>query len=199
MARQEAGKVWTNKVRLSYARIWEPDENGRYSCTLLVPKTDKQTIQALKQAETYMRSQAKDFFKGKVPSDLKVPLHDGDKPMPQGGEWGEAAKGHIVVRASSRTKPGIVDLQRQEITDSLEVYSGCYARVTINFFLYDNKDAGAKGMSIGLGNIQKVADGEALGGRARAEDDFAESEDWMSGSEDGLGDSDDLDDLLGSA
>lgn len=182
MAKVDGGKVWTGKARLSFARIWELDKFGRYSCTLLIPKTDTDTVRALKQAEQHVRSLAKEFFKGKVPPDLKPPVYDGDGSMPQGGEWDESAKGCIVVRAASKTKPGIVDLFRQEITDSLEVYSGCYVRATINFYLYDN--AGSKGMTVGLGNLQKVADGEALGGRARAEDDFADNEDWMMAGED---------------
>ena len=67
-------------------------------------------------------------------------------------------------------KPGIVDRQLNEIIDSTEVYSGCYARASINFFPYNQ--AGNKGIACGLNNIQKLEDGEYLGGRSRPEDDF---------------------------
>ncbi len=51
-----------------------------------------------------------------------------------------------------------------------EVYSGCYARVSVNFYGYNA--AGNKGIACGLGNVQKVEDGERLGGGSSAEEDF---------------------------
>ena len=58
----------------------------------------------------------------------------------------------------------------QPILDRNEVYSGCYARVSISLYPFNTN--GNKGIACGLGNIQKIADGEPLGGRTRAEDDF---------------------------
>lgn len=51
-----------------------------------------------------------------------------------------------------------------------DVYSGCYARVSLNFYAFNTN--GNKGIACGLGNIQKVDDGERLGGGASAEEDF---------------------------
>ena len=61
------------------------------------------------------------------------------------------------------------------ILDRGEVYSGCYARVSLNFFAFNSN--GSKGVACGLGNIQKVRDGEPLGGKSKAEDDFSTIED----------------------
>jgi len=68
------------------------------------------------------------------------------------------------------------------ILDETEVYSGCYGRASVNFFPYSHK--GNRGVACGLNNVQKLADGESLGGRSRAEDDFDAVYD-------------DIDDLLG--
>jgi hypothetical protein len=74
------------------------------------------------------------------------------------------------INCSSKTKPGVVDKDLNEILDPEEVYSGCYARVSVNFFPYNTN--GNKGVGCGLNNLQKIADGDYLGGRTRAEDDF---------------------------
>ncbi len=54
-----------------------------------------------------------------------------------------------------------------------EIYSGIYARFSINFYAFNTN--GNKGIACGLNNVQKLADGEALGGKSRAEDDFNDS------------------------
>ena len=64
-----------------------------------------------------------------------------------------------------------MDRQVKPILDRSEVYSGCYARVPLNFFAFNSN--GNKGIACGLGNIQKVRDGEPLGGKSTAADDFA--------------------------
>ena len=55
------------------------------------------------------------------------------------------------------------------------VYSGCYARVSLNFYAFNSN--GNKGVACGLGNIQKIRDGEPLGSRTTAADDFTTIED----------------------
>ena len=52
-----------------------------------------------------------------------------------------------------------------------EIYSGCYVRASINAYAFNIQ--GNSGVSFGLNNIQKVRDGEPLGGGgSKAEDDF---------------------------
>ena len=87
------------------------------------------------------------------------------------------------MNANSKEKPQIVDRNVQAILDRSEVYSGCYARVSISIYPFNS--SGNRGIACGLGNIQKIADGESLGGRTRAEDDFTiftddEDEDFLS-------------------
>lgn len=164
--------VVTGKVRLSYAHVWQPASiNGsdpKYSVSLIIPKDDAGTLdrieKAVKAAQELGRT---DKWGGTIPKKLKLPLRDGDEERDD-----EAYQGCMFVNANSNTAPQIIDRNRNPILDESEVYSGCYARVSLTFYPFDSN--GNRGVACGLGNIQKLADGEPLGGRTRAEDDFAD-------------------------
>jgi len=115
------------KCRFSYCHIWEPqsinDGDPRYSLCVLIPKTDKETVQKIRAAM-------------------------------------EAAY-----------KEGVVDFQAQPILDRSEVYSGCYGRVSLTFFVFNTN--GNRGIAVGLNNVMKCYDGEPLGGHMSAEAEFA--------------------------
>ena len=102
---------------------------------------------------------------------IKTPLRDGDVERPDD----EAYQNAYFVNANSPTAPGIVDADRQPIIDTSEVYSGVYGRASITFYAFNSN--GNKGIACGLNNLQKIADGEPLGGKTRAEDDFADLDD----------------------
>ena len=165
-------KVVTGVVRLSYANVWEPASiNGskpKYSVSLIIPKSDTKTIADINAAIANAIEAGAAKFGGKVPNKaaLKLPLRGGDLERED-----EAYKGSYFVNANSTTAPQIVDRAVQPILDRSEVYSGCYARVSINFYAFNTN--GNKGIACGLGNIQKVRDGEPLGGKTSAADDFA--------------------------
>lgn len=167
-------KVVTGKVRLSYAHLFEPfagpaGGEAKYSTVLLIPKSDKATIKAIKGAQQAALENGKTSkFGGKIPNNWKNTLHDGDEEADL--ENNPEYEGHLYMTVSAKTKPGIVDRDVQPILDSTEVYSGCYARVSINAFPFNAQ--GSKGVSFGLNHVQKLADGEPFGGRSKVEDDF---------------------------
>ena len=169
-AKRTGTKVTTGKVRLSYAHLFEPHSiegnEPKYSVSVIIPKSDKETIKAINEAIAEAKEQGKGKWNGKVPGNLKTPLRDGDVDR----EDDEAYAGCYFLNANSKNKPGVVDADVQPILDTTEVYSGCYARLTLNFYAYNAN--GNKGIAAGLGNVQKLADGEPLGGFSRAEDDF---------------------------
>ena len=68
-----------------------------------------------------------------------------------------------------------MDASRQPILERSEVYSGVYGRASIHFYAFNTN--GTKGIACGLNNLQKIRDGESLGGKTRAEDDFADEDD----------------------
>lgn len=165
-------KVVTGIVRLSYANVWEPASiNGgspKYSVSLIIPKSDTKTLTDINAAIDAAIEQGVGKFGGKKPNKaaLKLPLRDGDIERDD-----EAYKNSYFVNANSTTAPQIVDRAVNPIIDRSEVYSGCYARVSINFYAFNSN--GNRGIACGLGNIQKVRDGEPLGGKSSAADDFA--------------------------
>lgn len=176
MANNSKTKVVTGTVRLSYANVWEPKSiNGgaeKYSVSLIIPKSDKKTIAAINAAVDAAIEEGLAKFGGKKPNKaaIKLPLRDGDTERDD-----EAYAGSYFVNANSQTPPQIVDQNVNPIINRSEVYSGVYARVSINFYAFNSN--GNKGVACGLGNIQKVRDGQPLGNRSTAEDDFGAIED----------------------
>ena len=172
------------KTRWSYANVWEPKSiNGgspKYSVSLIIPKSDTKTVTAVKNAIQAAYDEGQSKLKGNsksVPalSAIKNPLRDGDAERPDD----EAYKDSYFINANSATAPGIVDAARQPILERSEVYSGVYGRASINFYAFNSN--GNKGIACGLNNLQKISDGEPLGGKTRAEDDFAdEDEEFLS-------------------
>ncbi|MCI6369249.1 DUF2815 family protein [Limosilactobacillus coleohominis] len=158
-------------TRLSYANIWEPKSiNGgkeKYSVSLIIPKSDTKTVTAIEKAIDAAIEEGIGKFGGKKPNKaaLKLPLRDGDLEKDDVNY-----KDAYFINANSITAPQIVDKQVQPILDQTEVYSGCYARVSISFYAFNTN--GNRGVACGLGNIQKIRDGEPLGGHSSASDDF---------------------------
>ena len=164
----------------SYLNCWDPKaiQGGtpKFSVSLIIPKSDVKTIEKIKAAiqAAYEEGQSKLKGNGKsVPalSTLKTPLRDGDLERPDD----VAYKNSYFINANSGTAPGIVDADRQPILDRSEMYSGVKGRASINLYAYNVN--GNRGIACGLNNLQKISDGTPLGGKSRAEDDFATEDD----------------------
>lgn len=166
--------------RFSYLHCWEPDSvNGgdpKYSVSAIIPKSDTKTIAAIKAAVEQAKKDSVSKWGGKIPANLKLPLRDGDVDRPDD----EAYANSYFFNANSRQAPQVVDARVQPILDQSEVYSGCYGKISVTFYGYNSN--GNRGIAAGLGNIQKLRDGESLGGRSSAADDFQteEDEDFLS-------------------
>ena len=174
-------KCLTGEVRLSYANLIKPrapiGANGqptgdpKYSVTLLIPKTDKATYDDLCAAiNAAAQGGLNTKFGGYMPA-LKPLIHDGDGTRADGKPYGDECKGHWVLTASTKNKPQVVGIDNIncELAPQ-DIYSGMYARVTVNFFAFNNQ---SKGVGCGLGNVLKTRDGEPLSGGASAASDFA--------------------------
>ena len=167
------------KTRWSYANVWEPKSiNGgapKYSVSLIIPKSDTVTVGKIKDAIKAAYEEGQSKLKGNnksVPAltAIKNPLRDGDVERPDDAAY----KDSYFINANSATAPGIVDAARNPIIEHSEVYSGVYGRASINFYAFNSN--GNKGIACGLNNLQKISDGEPLGGKIRAEDDFADED-----------------------
>lgn len=172
---QDPSHVVTGLVRLSYVHIFQPykkqnQSEAKYSVTVLLPKSDiatKQRIDAAIQAAILRGTQT--CWQGQqVSPDL--PVHDGDGVKPRNRTpYSPECKGHWVINTSSNRRPQIVDANGNPIINESEVYSGCYGRVSMDFYPFANN---GMGIACGLGNVQKLQDGEVLGGGTTAEQDF---------------------------
>ena len=171
-------------IRLGYVHLLEsyaldPKNDPKFTCMVIVPKTAKKTIARLKAAQEAAKKEGLQVFGGSIPKNLQTTIHDGDEEADL--ERNPELEGSYYFNVSSKRRPGVVDRNVQPILDSTEVYSGMYARVSLTAYAYSYK--GKKGVTFGLENVQKIRDGEVLGGGAtRAEDDF----DALDGDEDGL-------------
>lgn len=174
-------KVITGRdTRWSYANVWEPKSiqggTPKYSVSLIIPKSDTVTLEKIRTAiqAAYTEGQGKLKGNGKtVPplAALKTPLRDGDAERPDDPAYANS----LFINANTTAAPGIVDADCQPIINRSEVYSGVYGRASISFYAFNTSEN--KGIACSLNNLQKIRDGEPLGGRSSAEEDFATDDD----------------------
>jgi hypothetical protein len=168
-------KVVTGEVRLSYVNLFEPKsivEGGplKYGVSVLIPKSDKAEVSKIQRVIDDLIRESQDILKGT--KGLRTPLRDGDTEKDS-----EEYEDHWFINVSNKNQPIVVDENRQEIINPREVYSGCFGRVSMNFFAYNK--AGSKGIGVSLNAVQKTQDGESLGGgysRESLEEDFGEDD-----------------------
>ena len=174
MSEYSAKVITGTGCRFSYCAVWEPKSiNGsdpKYSVSILIPKSDTETVKKIRDAiqDVYKNSEATLKGKGAMPpiTALRTPLRDGDTDRPDD----PAYAGMWFVNANSKTAPQIVGADCNPLFDRAEFYSGCYGRASISFFAYNSN--GNRGIACGLNNLQKLRDGEPLGGRTSAAADF---------------------------
>lgn len=166
----KAVKVVTGKVRFSFPHVFEPQltKNGKlqYSVSLIISKNDKETIDKINKAFEEAKEEYKGLWGGKIPKVLKGGLRDGDAEKED-----PAYANSYFINANSTQKPGLVDADLNAIIDKSEFYAGCYGRASISLYGYNQE--GSSGIACGLNNLQKLEDGERLGGAAPASVDFA--------------------------
>lgn len=172
MSEVKATKVITGRVRASYAKVYKPEamEEGqepKYSCSFLIDKSDKTTLDKIAKAiEAAKKEGAAKFGDAWLKGALHNPLRDGDE------KEGKEYVGKMFINAKSKTKPGIILPNKMPIDDEAQFYSGCECLAAITFFAY--KSSASKGIGVSLENILSYNKGENLGGgKAAAEDDFA--------------------------
>ena len=175
----------------SYLTVLEPKTppgggTAKYSVSLIIPKNDTVTVQKIRDAIQAAYEEGEGRLKGNgktVPplGSIHSPLRDGDKDKPDD----PAYKNAWFLNATSKTRPGIVDADLQEVVDPSELYSGIIGRASVNFYAYNSN--GNRGIGCGLNHLQKLKDGTPLGGFSRAADDFAGLDIEVDEDEDFLG------------
>lgn len=170
--------ILTPKFRVSYPKVFKPEVNKlsgktEYSVVALFDKDAD--LKVLKEAAKKAIEEKWGKDPAKHPKNLKSPFRDqaekakdveGKRVLPAGH-----TEGAIFMNLKTTKRPGVVDEHVQSIIDESMFYAGCYARASVSCYAYDQ--AGNRGVSFGLTNIQKVADGEPFSGRPTAEAEFA--------------------------
>jgi len=159
-------------VHLNKPRAAAPDAPEKYSLTVVLDMADKEHTKFLDSLRESALAVAKEKFGAKLPKKLKLPFKDGDDE--DRDEWAGCVV--FTASASEEFRPGVVGPDRQPIIDAAEIYSGMYARCSIRPYAWDHP-TGGKGVSFGLGNVQKLGDGDPFGSGVKAEDEFSEWDD----------------------
>lgn len=142
-----------------------PDGEGKekYSMTVMVPKSDTETIARIEAAVDKAIEENIGTFGGKK-SGIRRPLRDGDEKKEDYPEF----DGYMFFSCSTIHRPKVFDMEKQEIIDLEEViYSGQVINVSVLTFPYNV--SGSKGIGMGLQNIQVVGGGERWFDNAGAE------------------------------
>ena len=169
------------EVRFSYANVFTPRRNedgteGKFSVQLLIPKNNKDAVDAIRYAiEAAKKAGLNEKFGGKMPvaSKLHIPLRDGDEEFPDDPNY----EGMYFLNASSAKdrKPNVAVIENGKpipALDGEDFYSGCYGAATINFYAYNT--SGNTGIAAGLNGVIKTRDGEKLGGGQTMEQAFGD-------------------------
>lgn len=167
----------TGEARLSYVHLYDPHSNNggepKYGTTVLVPKSDVQTKARIDAAVEYAKQKGvAEKWNGVMPPVVALPIYDGDGVRPNGEPFGAECKGCWVFTASNKNPVQMVDAGMNPIVQKGELYSGCYARVCVSVFAYNN--AGKRGIGFGLEAVQKLRDGDPLGGGVSVADAFGQ-------------------------
>ena len=165
------------RIRFSFVHVFEPhqmEKNGQkigqpsYSVQILIRKDDTENIELIKagMAAAFQKG-LKEKWNGVRPAELRNPLKDGDlsdhtkRPEHAGHFWMNVTMAAFDKTGAPKPKPVVVNAGLTRITDPVDFYSGCFGNISINFYPYNTL---GNGVSAGLQNIQKTADGENLGG-----------------------------------
>jgi hypothetical protein len=186
-----ADKLLTPEACFAFVYLFEkrPPMAGsagdpKYAATLIFDAAATKTPQ-FAQMQAAVKAAVKEKFGDKVPAGMRNPFRkneersvDGYKGFPEGG---------VFINVTSTQRPGVIDRKMNEIIDPKEIYSGFYGRASLSCYAYDK--AGNKGVAFGLNNVQKIRDGESLGGRSRPTEDFQPLGDDAAGAGDASVDS----------
>lgn len=176
------GNIRSGPVRLGFANVIEPGKKkdgseGNYGVVILFPEGADMTpykdavVELIKEkAPAALTNQA-------LASKLHKPIKDQatfvNTKDPNGSLYDGFVAGRAAISANSASKPPCVDQKLAPIVDKREVYSGCWALVTVVPKWFDVD--GNKGPTFYLQSVMKIADDENIGGvgAANPNTDFA--------------------------
>ncbi len=177
--KDELTKITTPKFRVSFPAVFiaKAYKNGLPVFSIVMLFDEKLAAQgALNNMQNLIKATAIEKW-GEVPKEVldmsqdTCPFNDGNLKSYDGYE------NTYYARAASQFQPAVIDtgdirksIEPSAILAKEEFYSGCYARASITAYGWESM--GRKGVSFGLQNVQKLADGEPFSGRGDPLEDF---------------------------
>jgi hypothetical protein len=161
-------KITTPEFRGSFVTLKKPRAFGnsdpKYSITITLPDDDEFWDDLMDKVE----AAAEKRWDGKIPKNMHIPIRHGDETEYE--DW----EGQKFCQAASEDRPGIIDVDGEDIIDFSELYSGAWYRASIRAYAWHYPETNKKGVSLQLDNVMKIRDDEPFSGRSSAADDFAE-------------------------
>jgi hypothetical protein len=159
--------IW---ARLFEAEAMEEGNDASYSCAILY-KAD----QNIKPIRKGIEAAKKDQWGGKAPRKLNVCLIDDDREIEALAEdYDYIEPGDTILKLRRYEKygaPQLWDQDVEKIESPTEMYSGCHVVGDVEFFGWERKTS--SGVSCRLNGLQKVREGEPIGGgKANTADSF---------------------------
>lgn len=179
--KKDLGKIVLGAHRVTYVHIKEPSsfddgEDPKYNVTFLLPY-DHPDVQRIEDTMQAMYKAEKESTFGGLPfNSPKIwnPLRDGQDILDEKPDRAEY-RGHMFIKAASRSQPAVFDADGSELYDLDDVYSGCYCRAVIVLRPFNSKK-GKRGFSVFINSLKFIKDGERLGGFTASHDDYEDDE-----------------------
>lgn len=179
--------ITIKNVTLSYPSLFKPTafdgnmDQAKYSTDIIIKKGSEAESQIQAEYDTVAKkaleekkltkSQLTPFIRpiGSTKGILIDCDDDPDRYPP------EIYRNCYILRPKSKAKPVVVDRRNAALSeDENAIYGGVIANVNVNFYAYNKIGTG---IAVGLNGVQKVADGEPLGGgRPSVDQMFGEPE-----------------------
>ena len=158
----EARLMFVNLVKPRKIDMKNPDETPKFQLTATFSPA-AQATKGYKRLEAAVEKTIANKWGDNPPRKLRKPFLTVDDldEIPDG-----INEGDTFIRLSSTSRPEVVDRNVEAILNLDEVYSGCYGIVNVQCYPWEHA-TGGKGVSFGLGPVQKTRDGDPLGGRAK--------------------------------
>src|SRR6478736_2660890 len=144
----------TPYATLSFANIFTPrprseGEKPVYSCALIFDPAQQKSPAYKALQDACIAAAKKEFGDNVALKTVKMPFRDAGEKAYDGYH-----EGHTFISPWSKNKPGVVDVNRQDILAPEEVWSGQLVRANVTPFAWTN--SGKKGVSFGLNHLQII-------------------------------------------
>lgn len=151
--------IVTGKTRLSWPCLFQAESyqggKPKFKATLLWDKNDPKCMEDLKRLKAACEEVATKAF-GSAKG-VKLPFRKGEE---KADKW-DGYKDAIYVTATTSRRPGVVDAKLKQ-AEEVDIYPGCYVRAQLTPASY--QQAGQNGVTFWLNHVQKLAEGDRLGG-----------------------------------